>query len=72
MKRVAILISGGGSNMLALVKSMTGDHPARPCVVMSNEPAARGLERAAALGVPTVALNHRDFPDRASFEAKPC
>lgn len=70
MKRVAILISGGGSNMLRLVESMTGDHPARPVLVASNDPQAAGLERAAALGVPTVAVSHRDFPgDRAGFEA---
>ena len=37
MKRVAILISGGGSNMLALVRDMAGDHPARPVLVASNE-----------------------------------
>ena len=46
MKRVAILISGGGSNMVALVRSMTGDHPARPVLVVSNDPAAAGLTRA--------------------------
>ncbi|WP_333830406.1 phosphoribosylglycinamide formyltransferase [Pararhodobacter sp.] len=69
-KRVAILISGGGSNMVALVQSMTGDHPARPCLVLSNDPAASGLERAAALGVPTAAVDHRPFgKDRAAFEA---
>lgn len=69
-KRVAILISGGGSNMVALAQSMTGDHPARPCLVLSNDPAARGLERAAALGIPTAAIDHRPFgKDRAAFEA---
>lgn len=70
MKRVAILISGGGSNMVALVQSMTGDHPARPVLVLANDPAAKGLERAAALGVPTAAVDHRPFgKDRAGFEA---
>jgi phosphoribosylglycinamide formyltransferase 1 len=38
--RVAILISGGGSNMVKLVDSMTGDHPARPVLVLSNVPGA--------------------------------
>lgn len=71
MKRVAILISGGGSNMLALVRDMTGDHPARPVLVLSNDPAAKGLERAAALGVPVAAVDHRPFGrDRAGFEAE--
>ena len=71
MKRVAILISGGGSNMLALVRSMTGDHPARPVLVASNDPSAAGLDRAAALGVPVAAVDHRPFgSDRAAFEAE--
>ena len=39
MKRIAILISGGGSNMVKLVESMTGNHPARPVLVLSNDPA---------------------------------
>ncbi|WP_084794832.1 phosphoribosylglycinamide formyltransferase [Pseudoponticoccus marisrubri] len=70
MIRVAILISGGGSNMVRLVESMTGDHPARPCVVLSNRPEAGGLERARALGVPTEVVDHRPFGrDRAGFEA---
>lgn len=70
MKRVAILISGGGSNMIALARSMQGDHPARPVLVLSNDPSAKGLERAAALGIPVAAVDHRPFKgDRAAFEA---
>ena len=69
-KRVAILISGGGSNMIRLVESMTGDHPARPVLVASNDPAAAGLQRAAALGIATAAVDHRAFKgDRPAFEA---
>lgn len=69
MKRVAILISGGGSNMIHLLQDMTGDHPARPVLVASNDPQAGGLARAAELGVPTASVDHRDFPrDRAGFE----
>lgn len=68
-KRVAILISGGGSNMVALAESMVGDHPARPVLVLSNDPAAGGLEKAAALGIPTASVDHRPFGgDRAAFE----
>jgi len=68
---VAILLSGGGSNMLALLDSMQGDHPARPCLVLSNDPAAGGLARAAARGVSTAAVDHRPFgKDRAAFEAE--
>lgn len=56
--------------MVALVRSMTGDHPARPVLVASNDPAAAGLARAAEMGVPTAAIDHRAFKgDRAAFEA---
>lgn len=71
MKRVAILISGGGSNMVALVNSMTGDHPARAVLVASNDPRAGGLAKAAASGIATAAVDHRPFgKDRAGFEAE--
>ncbi len=70
-KRVAILISGGGSNMVSLVDSMTGDHPARPCLVLSNDPQAGGLVKAADRGIATAAVDHRPFKgDRAAFEAE--
>ena len=71
MKRVALLISGGGSNMLALVQDMAErDHPAKPVLILSNDPAAAGLQRAADLGVATAAVDHRSFGrDRAAFEA---
>jgi phosphoribosylglycinamide formyltransferase-1 len=69
-RRVAILISGGGSNMVKLVDSMTGDHPARPVLVVSNVPGAGGLERARERGVPVAVVDHRAFGgDRAAFEA---
>lgn len=71
MKRVAILISGGGSNMLALARDMTGAHPARVVLVASNDPAAAGLARAEALGIATAAIDHRAFGrDRSAFEAE--
>ncbi|AHD01070.1 phosphoribosylglycinamide formyltransferase [Leisingera methylohalidivorans] len=70
-KQVAILVSGGGSNMVALLESMTGDHPARPCLVLSNDAGAGGLKKAAAAGVATAAVDHRPFKgDRAAFEAE--
>lgn len=70
MKRVAVLISGGGSNMLKLLESMEGDHPARAVLVASNDPAAAGLAKAAAQGIPTAAVDHRPFGrDREGFEA---
>ena len=68
--RVAIFISGGGSNMVKLVDSMTGDHPARPVLVLSNVPSAQGLDRARERGVPTAVVDHRAYRgDRAAFEA---
>ena len=70
MKRVAILISGGGSNMVALLRDMAKDRAAVPVLVASNNPAAQGLDRAAALGVPAAVVDHRAFAgDRAAFEA---
>lgn len=69
MKRVAIFISGGGSNMVKLVESMTGDHPARPVLVLANSADAGGLAKAAEMGVPTAVVDHRPFKgDRAAFE----
>lgn len=56
--------------MVALVDSMTGDHPARPVLVLSNDPQATGLTKAANRGVPVAAVDHRPFKgDRAAFEA---
>lgn len=68
MRNVAILISGSGSNMMALAESMTGDHPGRPVLVLSNEAGAGGLAKAEALGIPTAVVDHRRFSDRAEFE----
>ena len=69
-RRVAILISGGGSNMLALVRDMVGDHPCRPVLVASNDPKAGGLARAAERGIATAAVDHKPFGrDREAFEA---
>lgn len=70
-KRVAILISGGGSNMVSLLDSMTGDHAARPCLVLANNADAGGLAKAAAAGVETAVVDHRPFKgDREAFEAE--
>lgn len=70
-KRVAIFISGGGSNMRALVDSMTGDHAARPAVVLSNRADAGGIAWARTQGIATEVVDHRPFKsDRAGFEAQ--
>lgn len=57
--------------MVALAKSMTGDHPGRPCLVMSNDAQAGGLVKAAKMGIETASVDHRPFKgDRAAFEAE--
>ena len=54
---VAILISGNGSNMVQLVKSMDHKHPAFPSVVISNKSDASGLQKARSLGIPVEVIN---------------
>jgi phosphoribosylglycinamide formyltransferase 1 len=70
-RRVAILISGRGSNMAALIQAATADDfPAEIAVVISNRADAGGLERARATGIPTVTIESKPFgKDRAAFEA---
>jgi phosphoribosylglycinamide formyltransferase-1 len=69
-RRVAILISGRGSNMAALIKAAAlEDYPAEIAVVVSNRADALGLERAKASGVPTALVESKPFgKDRAGFE----
>jgi phosphoribosylglycinamide formyltransferase-1 len=68
---IGILISGSGSNMVALVEAMhRGEVPARTAVVISNNPGAAGLAKAEALGVPTAVTDHRTYKgDREAFDA---
>lgn len=70
-KRVAIFISGGGSNMIALLDDMArAGHAAEPCVVLANRADAGGLAKAAERGVATEVVDHRPFAgDRTAFEA---
>lgn len=57
--------------MVALAESMAGDHPARAVLVLSNDPQAAGLKKAATMGIATAAVDHRPFGrDRAAFEAE--
>lgn len=56
--------------MVSLVDSMVGDHPARPCLVLSNEPQAGGLQKASDRGIAAAVVDHRPFKgDRVAFEA---
>jgi phosphoribosylglycinamide formyltransferase 1 len=70
-RRVAILISGRGSNMAALIEAARReDFPAEIALVISNRADAGGLERAKASGIPTVTIESKPFGrDRAAFEA---
>ena len=68
-KRVGILISGRGSNMMALVKAASApDYPAEIAVILSSNPDAPGLAWAHQRGLPIVALNHKAYPSREAFD----
>ncbi|MDO4696810.1 MAG: phosphoribosylglycinamide formyltransferase [Neisseria sp.] len=67
MKNIVILISGRGSNMKAIVEATIPN--ACIAAVISNQETAAGLAWAAERGIPTAALNHKHFPDRAAFDA---
>ena len=68
--RVAVLISGRGSNLQALIDACADPaSPAEIRLVISNEPGARGLARAEHARIPTVVIPHKQFPDRARFDA---
>ncbi|HVS15481.1 MAG TPA: phosphoribosylglycinamide formyltransferase [Thermoanaerobaculia bacterium] len=69
--RVAVLLSGRGSNYRALQEAVDrGRIPAEIVLVVSNVPGAAGLEAAATAGVPTRLIPHRSEPDRRTHEAK--
>ena len=66
---VAVLISGRGSNLQALIEAIeAGRLPARIAIVVSNRADAPGLERAQRAGIETLTLPHREFPTRDAFE----
>ena len=69
-KRVAVLISGRGSNMTALIEAAKAqDYPAEITLVVSNLPDAPGLTRARQAGIATTIVDHRPFgDDRQAFE----
>lgn len=70
-KRLAIFISGRGSNMAALIEAAEAeDFPGKIALVLSNRPQAAGLAFAAGRGIPTLAIDHHRFgKDRAAFDA---
>lgn len=65
MKNIVILVSGRGSNMQAILEAKL---PLKVAAVISNKADAQGLEIARQHGVATQVLNHRDYPDRESFD----
>lgn len=68
--RLAVFLSGGGSNFEAIAKNCaTGAIPCEVVVVVSNVPDAYGLVRAKKYGLPTIACDHRLFASRAEHEA---
>jgi phosphoribosylglycinamide formyltransferase-1 len=68
-RRIAILISGRGSNMQAFIDACAADRlAAKICLVLSNNPDAAGLDKAAAAGIATVCINHRDYQCREDFD----
>jgi phosphoribosylglycinamide formyltransferase 1 len=74
MKNIVILISGGGSNMAAIVKTVQNAHwatlyGAQVAAVVSNKADAKGLEFAKAQGIATAVLDHKAYPSREAFDA---
>ncbi|MCA8894273.1 MAG: phosphoribosylglycinamide formyltransferase, partial [Amphiplicatus sp.] len=72
-KKLAVLISGRGSNLQSLLDAAAAkDFPAEIALVISNKPDAGGLARAEKAGVPQLTINHRDFGKgpaaRAAFD----
>jgi phosphoribosylglycinamide formyltransferase-1 len=67
--RVGVLISGRGSNMISIARACSeSDIPAEVVVVISNEPDAAGLGKAAEMGIETLSISHRDFASREEFD----
>jgi phosphoribosylglycinamide formyltransferase-1 len=68
---LGVLVSGSGTNLQAILDAVAdGRLDAEVRVVVSNRPEARALERAAAAGVRTLVVSHREIPDRAAFDAR--
>jgi phosphoribosylglycinamide formyltransferase-1 len=70
MKNIVILISGRGSNMEAIVRAAKAEQwPANIAAIISNKADAKGLEFAAAHGIPTAVVPNKDYPSREAFDA---
>lgn len=70
MKRIGVLVSGGGSNLQAIIDSIdNGSLEAEIAVVISNKPGVYALERASAHGIPALVIDHRNFATNHEFTA---
>jgi phosphoribosylglycinamide formyltransferase 1 len=70
MKRIVILISGRGSNMVALAQTCKAERwPAEVVAVVADRPDAAGLGKAASMGIATDVVDHRGFAQRGDFDA---
>jgi len=68
--KIVVLISGNGSNLQSIIDSRQDfEAGTEICTVISNNPGAYGLQRAQQAGIATMVINHRDFPDRTSYDA---
>jgi phosphoribosylglycinamide formyltransferase-1 len=65
---IVVLVSGRGTNLQSIIDAAARDLPAVIRGVVSNDPRAPALERARRAGIPTAAVDHRDYPDREAFE----
>ena len=70
MKRVGVLVSGGGSNLQALIDAVVdGTVAAELALVVSNRPGVYALERAAKSGIPSLVIDHRNFESNRAFSS---
>src|SRR5690606_35715619 len=68
---IVILISGSGTNMVALAEAcQAGKINGDVVAVIANKPNAGGLEKAAKMGIDTAILSHKEFADRESYDAE--
>ena len=66
---LVVLVSGSGSNLQAIIDASSNpDYPAEIVAVISNIEGVKGLERAEKAGIPTAVLDHKNFPDRESYD----
>ena len=68
--KVAVLISGNGSNLQAMIDSFKDQDQIQICSVISNVEDAYGITRASGAGIETHVINHKDYPSRETFEKK--